>query len=491
MSTFKANGSSSSSEPRDILPPSKQLHSSISSTSYSSEKNDPQTNDANAPRSLVPESRLSGRQRSRLDHCGHPIEYHRADGTKEKTRHRCGQTFCARCQMARTARIRACCLSSLEDAGVDTVWMVTLTVPHVRRLTKRYLYEQLERVREIRAKAMSLLRLVRSQNRGVQPRGSTHASEYAGGGDWNGTGDDFGYLWALQITPGGRVPGWHPHLHVLCTTLGGAQALRAAWLQAAESIGVDLSAQAQDISAATPAAEEQVARYATRATEYVGGQVASLELAATMRAEKSAQADEVDVDWEEDYGPKVLDAYLEATRNLRRYDAGGCLRPLGVGARERVCTTCGAEASCGPRRCFHEWCDGRMRRKNPVVAIASQANPDIRVEPSTAFKTSALLELGDVRRGLVVGKYGACDFTERPWLYPTEKDRVRTARDAAYALAASHNAWWRNYVNYARAGVSNQIEQTAQFDRTPLVSANDVLLDQLEVANRALEPPGE
>lgn len=120
------------------------------------------------------------------------------------------------------------------------------------------------------------------------------------------------YIWAVETTTGAESDRWHVHLHVLLPTRGEAEAYSAAWQLAREQRGLcstDISGGPDRLIGSDGddgGDRRDVAQYLTK---YVAESV----------------CDELE--------PQHVRAYIMGSKNLRRYDAGGAWRPLGIGRR--------------------------------------------------------------------------------------------------------------------------------------------------------------
>lgn len=229
---------------------------------------------------------------------------------------RCGSSWCSHCSYRRKKRAQSCVSRAVD---VQTPHMVTLTVPHKRRLDEDYLREQVELVATVWRDAASRLRWHRMRSkRGdigaadlVPPpgRGGPHP-EFASTwrGQWCSTAD--AGLWTREVTSGSKEnPGWHVHVHVLVRSRAAAELVNAAW-QAAWS---DISGSRRWCSTDISALDRQ------NAAHYVSKYLAKQDVRAL---------------------PKRLHvAYVRGTRGMRRADAWGDWRPLGLGASEETTLT--------------------------------------------------------------------------------------------------------------------------------------------------------
>jgi len=123
------------------------------------------------------------------------------------------------------------------------------------------------------------------------------------------------YIWAIEVTSGQFDDRWHVHLHVLTPTRSDAERVNAAW---------------------------QLHREQTRVanTDISGGPSSSYRVRADEKAPPLEQSDPVAyvVAYVSKAGLDKLPEsmrldYVEGMQDVRKYDAGGAWRPLGIGKK--------------------------------------------------------------------------------------------------------------------------------------------------------------
>lgn len=296
-------------------------------------------------------------RQNRVGLCGAEMPAMLRDDGSEITgaRYRCGDRFCSHCASKREQRVFACVLRSVREnaaigvpADVQSGFMVTLTHEKHPGLSGRSLREARDIQAEIQRECH---RRLKRHDYAVQ----RHARHTAGGdlaradrwsrvakrqlpyfnhtlcysdqtsppykpyrNAWSGQNPASGgattYIWAREITPGGknaRYAGWHVHAHYLVPTESDAHRLISAHLGACRALGVRAATKQQKIS--KPARPEYETDYQELgdAARYI-----------TQYITKNGI---------DDLGADVLDAYVFGINGLRQYDAAGRWRPLGIG----------------------------------------------------------------------------------------------------------------------------------------------------------------
>lgn len=286
----------------------------------------------------VAREHVSAAQDARVSICGTPIILHRASGETTPTRFSCGSSWCSYCSRVHALHVADCMRMAL--AGADDPCMVTLTLPRLPEpletalggpMSEGAARVAIDRQREVWRRAMERIRWYRhhldrgelaAANENVPPPGrpDPHA-EFAS--QWDGerwdTASPWGYAWSLEVTAGAEGDHWHPHRHVLVTGRGWAEIVNASWQAAA----VDCGYAADGYWTSTHILDDvggRVAGYLAKVGTFDDHRHASQSLARYLT--KGGDLDQVPV---EHHG-----AYVQAVGGLRRYDAGGSMRPLGV-----------------------------------------------------------------------------------------------------------------------------------------------------------------
>lgn len=264
---------------------------------------------------IVLETSISPAVRARIQACGHAIILVSSSGAHVAARWSCGSSWCKRCASTKRERAR-CAIAARID--VHQPQLVTLTIPHRRRLDAAYLREQVQRTSSMWRGVQSRLRWHRHRRRRgdalaseqIPPpgRGAPHP-EFASTwrGQWATTCD--AGVWVREITQGSAAHrGWHVHLHVIVRSRADAELLNAAWQEEAERRGARGWFKTDIRPFDGAAAARYVAKYLTKA--------------------------DIKAVPERDHC-----AYVEGTRGMRRCDSWGDWRPLGIGAREESSVT--------------------------------------------------------------------------------------------------------------------------------------------------------
>lgn len=268
---------------------------------------------------LVTGSLLSPTTRARIAHCGAPVVYV-SDAGQNEGHWACGSSWCTWCADRRRKRARRIIerRCSGDDGASEAFTMVTLTLPHQADLSAEYLREQIETVGTLWRDALSRVRWGVWRSRRGDPRAwekapppgtpkphPVFASTWRG--RWDGTCDRG--IWVREITAGGFTKGWHVHIHAIVATRADAEMLNAAWQAACADAGAVKRWASTKYSAMTA---EQAARYVAK----------YLTKEDLRKIPKSAHA-----------------AYIEGSKGMRRADAWGAWRPLGLSAKtEQIAT---------------------------------------------------------------------------------------------------------------------------------------------------------
>jgi len=191
--------------------------------------------------------------------------------------------------------------------------MLTLTVPHARRMDEAYLRQQCELVADVWRETMSRLRWYAYR----RARGDAHAADRVmppsrygrpnrrwsstwRRGQWDATATSG--MWIREISTGSAAHrGWHVHVHVLVESREAAELVNAAWQRAYAHITGDERWTSTDITTISgEAASRYVAKYVSK------GDIPS--------------------------DPALHGVYVRGSRHFRRCDAWGDMRPLGIGS---------------------------------------------------------------------------------------------------------------------------------------------------------------
>lgn len=276
---------------------------------------------------------LSPSTTARIDACGHPITYVSSSGASVPGHWPCGSSWCTYCALRRRDRI-APIVEQKISATVETVYLVTLTIPHENDLSARYFADQCELVREIWREMMSRIRWARhhlGKHRlaseaweRIPPPGwyegdtfvphPDYASEWSADIGWGVSPDilDRG-VWVREVTTGSaRNPGAHVHAHILVASKRAAQCLNAAWQAVTADFGVRQWRRGRLEFANTDISEVPSGKGAYYVAKYV------------------SKLDALDL---KKKGREVERAYVKGTKGMRRCDAWGEWRPLGLALR--------------------------------------------------------------------------------------------------------------------------------------------------------------
>lgn len=265
-------------------------------------------------RSLVNTNALTPGTAARVRACGSPLTFIGADVSHGHWR--CGSSWCSHCSYRRKKRAQSCIAAAID---VQQPHMLTLTVPHVRRLDERYLRQQITLVADVWRDAMSRVRWHAYRvERGdpnasdlVPPPGKPRAHPvYASTwrGRWQSTAG--AGLWSREVTAGSKAnPGWHVHVHVLVESRAAAELVNAAWQAAWQ----DITGSTQWCNTSIDELDRQ------NAAHYVAKYLAKQDVAKLP--------------------DRHHEAYVNGTRGMRRADAWGRWRPLGLSASEETTLT--------------------------------------------------------------------------------------------------------------------------------------------------------
>lgn len=270
-------------------------------------------------------SGLTSATAARIKSCGHLIKYARPDGTHVAGRWPCGSSWCVYCALRRRDRVTPIVAKRI---GVKTVHLVTLTLPHREDLSEDYCRKQCELVREIWREIMTRVRwakyhLAKGKKTAAEvwsllPAPGTpdphpkYASEYDAETKWglDPTILDRG-VWSREVTSGKDTPGWHVHIHAVVQDLRSAQILNAGWQQVCREFGVRPNGGRDFVQTDI----EEVP--AGKGAYYVAKYLSKLD-ALDLREKHGDRAHEVEK------------AYVRGTKGMRRSDAWGEWRPLGL-----------------------------------------------------------------------------------------------------------------------------------------------------------------
>lgn len=302
--------------------------------------------------------------------CGRPVTLIRKSGRTSETLARCSDLYCSTCGPMRARKAFACIMAALEGGESEAVYMVTLTRRAIRqqKATKnayieqikadidadieqrKDLQRQIERDRAQWTATTARLRkadylwrryaetgerrYLRESMRTVRPvevqAGSTDGacstdSQWSTTRGWRGEAGVTSYIWAREITRGASGQIWHVHRHVICPDLTTAQRVLAAYAMYKDEIQGDTPYVASIQRWTVEQAGGYLAGYISGTRQKDGGwhSVAS-------RLSVSEQA-----------------LWVEATKGMRRHDAAGKYRPLGIGYRPEVADTLVAVADSG------------------------------------------------------------------------------------------------------------------------------------------------
>lgn len=248
--------------------------------------------------SIVSTQHLSPATRERIASCGHPLWFVRPDG-ESRGHWRCGNSWCSHCADRRRVHVFHCVRRKLD---VGHYQLVTLTVP------KRSSTLDAE---SLRAQSQ----LVSAMWRGTQTRlrwyARTGSPEYVMPPSrrgkrnvaWSETWKRGNWLaratsgtWVREVTA--SRSGWHVHLHVIVRTRAEAELLNAAWQRETATLGCGWTK--TDIRAIT----------GVGGAAYVSNYLAKKDL--------------------EKIHPRHHGEYVRGVRHMRRCDAWGTMRPLGI-----------------------------------------------------------------------------------------------------------------------------------------------------------------
>lgn len=121
------------------------------------------------------------------------------------------------------------------------------------------------------------------------------------------------YIWAIEVTSGQHDDRWHVHLHVLTPTRQDAERINAAWQMHREQRDVANT----DISGGNRES------YRVRPGETPTELAKSDPVAYIVAYVSKAGLDKLP--------PSMRQTYIEGMQDVRKYDAGGLWRPLGIG----------------------------------------------------------------------------------------------------------------------------------------------------------------
>lgn len=272
---------------------------------------------------LVPARHLTPTVAARIRHCGAPLVYVTPDGP-QSGHWSCGSSWCDWCSERRRSRARRIIADRLTHTDLDEVaddvallgddddelHLVTLTVPHRHDLSAAYLRDRVETVATVWRDTSSRLRWhayrwyrddASAADRVPPPgRGGPHpyyASTWQDG--WQSVCS--AGVWVREITDGGGT-GWHVHVHAVVRSREDAELLNAAWQASVVAAG--------EIRDGYWTRTDIRAIPASRAARYV----------AKYLTKQDAR----------ELPDELIPAYIEGSRGMRRADAWGGWRPLGL-----------------------------------------------------------------------------------------------------------------------------------------------------------------
>lgn len=286
---------------------------------------------------------LPAHQAQAVDRCGSPLPpalIQTEDGADVAVgmRFRCRHRLCPHCARKKAQRIYQCVKSAIDGKAFQ---MVTLTCRDLNGLSADALSRSIDRIRKLRSRATSMLRYrAKKQNK------------------------SFDYIWALEVTTGEDGTHWHPHLHVLVRDMQDASRLVAEWLQASRELGIYASPKGQKISRSREKGRTSAEAAASYVTHYV-----------SKRDMSNAWSKETAIN------------YLAAMQHVRRYDAGGEWRPLGVSRRDSQTKLIGWQALR-----FHSWAT-----TTPTILL----EPDALVDPTSVHAIAHSMRMEEARDRLM------------------------------------------------------------------------------------------
>lgn len=291
---------------------------------------------------LVAPHLLTNASRKRTSLCGYPLRFIRASGATDDGRFACGSIWCEYCASRKRVHRSSCIASAI--CGSESPVMVTLTLPqlhHPEPLSAHALRCALERKRELwmdigkrmrwgayhrrcgDLDAESVTLPAPSRHGGPHP---WYASTFVDG-VWSEPDEKWGCVWALEVTQGGaskskgkrktRRSGaghWHVHLHVLVPSREWAERLNAAFQATVQQMGILPVGQWAHTHFLVLESTQGASKYMAKAVASYAG--------------KGGDLDSIHADH---HG-----AYVAGMHNVRRLDAQGEWRPLGLSYREPV-----------------------------------------------------------------------------------------------------------------------------------------------------------
>lgn len=289
----------------------------------------------------------------RISFCGAPLPTMiRRSGEQldSSPRYHCTSKYCGSCRLHYQQRVYACIDSTLDGAKP---YLTTLTLRLPSRLSAEQLRRNIDAVKEVqrethdtlrkhdyahtrlnhwrrrgnfkkvqrwrgecRARLPSLAQIAQAD--GLDVRAST-LEKFQTSFDEDGLGwqsAEYGkttYIWAVEITTGANDDRWHVHLHYMVPSRADAERLNAAW----QMNRAQRPFAQTDISAPTGGYHSAGARKAP-----------SCEADAAAYLTAYVSKDALD-----DIPDNRLTAYYYGSKSLRRYDAAGRWRPIGVSRR--------------------------------------------------------------------------------------------------------------------------------------------------------------
>lgn len=291
---------------------------------------------------LVDERALTQNHLGRHARCGAPYVGIHESGKTGVYAMGCGLRWCLSCAKRYGQRAFRLIQKALTSTGLDKVYMVTLTRradpgddvealtraverdrAHWRHTTRRLRYDdaRLAKLRQAKNGAARRRAWRRLQDGAIRPADVTWAEssdvkKFTCYDDdnryWRDIPDDRAYLWAFECTYNQRRRWWHAHRHIVVRSRSEAERLVAA-----------AASHSDPIQGETPYRVDIQEWDTDRAVGYVSSYMSGCHK--TKDGDWSGVASSLPLAQQQ--------AYVEGMQHVRRYDAGGDWRPLGM-ARE-------------------------------------------------------------------------------------------------------------------------------------------------------------
>lgn len=294
---------------------------------------------------VVSRDAISENQGARHDRCGAPYVGIHASGKAGAYAMRCGLRWCEHCASHYRKRAVALIMEALRGSGQQHVWMLTITRRASPGDGRQALEESIQRDRAHWAEVTRRVRyddarLKKWRQAPVGARGDQWRRLQAGAirptdhvtwdenSDvqkftcydedsqyWRDIPSDRAYLWGIEITHNARRRWWHVHRHIVMRSRAEAERYAAA-----------AAAHQDEVQGATPYRLDIRRWDGERAAGYIASYMSGVRRSGAKKGSWEGVAAAMDAARQR--------TYVQGTRHVRRYDAGGAWRPLGMSRKK-------------------------------------------------------------------------------------------------------------------------------------------------------------